>query len=35
VKAYVGNATKEVDDTWKQLPWGRYFFVSEDEAKNL
>lgn len=34
-KSYVGNTTKEVDDAWKDLLWGRYFSISEAEAKKL
>ena len=34
-KAYVGNTTKEVDDAWAELLWGRYFSISEKEAISL
>lgn len=34
-KSYVGNTTKEIDDAWKDLLWGRYFSISEAEAKKL
>ncbi|KAI1472903.1 uncharacterized protein F4812DRAFT_31500 [Daldinia caldariorum] len=33
-KSYIGT-TAEVDAAWKNLLWGRYFSVSEAEAKDL
>ncbi|KAI8959337.1 hypothetical protein F5Y11DRAFT_305699 [Daldinia sp. FL1419] len=33
-KSYIGT-TSDVDAAWKKLLWGRYFSVSEDEAKDL
>lgn len=34
-KAYVGDNWKEIDAAWEELLWGRYFSISEDEAKDL
>ncbi|KAK1994549.1 hypothetical protein LX36DRAFT_713790 [Colletotrichum falcatum] len=34
-KTYVGTPSNELDDAWTQLLWGRYFSISEKEAKEL
>ncbi|KAK1969810.1 hypothetical protein LY78DRAFT_571239, partial [Colletotrichum sublineola] len=34
-KTYVGTPSKEIDDAWTELLWGRYFSISEREAKEL
>ncbi|KAF4822325.1 Tyrosinase ustQ [Colletotrichum tropicale] len=30
---YVGEPTKDIDHNWEQLHWGRFFLLTEDEAK--
>lgn len=30
---YVGKPTPEVDEAWERLVGGRYFLISEDEAR--
>ncbi|KAH7346266.1 hypothetical protein BKA65DRAFT_399045 [Rhexocercosporidium sp. MPI-PUGE-AT-0058] len=32
---YVGAPSQAIDDAWTQLLWGRYFSISESEAKEL
>lgn len=32
---YTGTPSPAIDDAWHQLLWGRYFSISEDEAKHL
>ena len=32
---YTGEPSPEVDDAWHELLWGRYFSISEEEAKSL
>ncbi|KAJ4424905.1 hypothetical protein N0V82_000408 [Gnomoniopsis sp. IMI 355080] len=34
-KIYVGDSWDEIDRNWEELLWGRYFSISEDEAKSL
>ncbi|KAG8168125.1 hypothetical protein KVR01_003814 [Diaporthe batatas] len=34
-KAYVGDTTPEIDRAWEEMLWGRYFSISEAEAKSL
>lgn len=34
-KAYVGATTKDIDLAWEELLWGRYFSISESEARDL
>lgn len=34
-KTYVGDTTPEVDRAWEEMLWGRYFSISEAEAKSL
>ncbi|KAG6363874.1 hypothetical protein INS49_008977 [Diaporthe citri] len=34
-KAYVGATTKGIDHAWEEMLWGRYFSISESEAKSL
>ncbi|TIC95047.1 hypothetical protein CH35J_008771 [Colletotrichum higginsianum] len=30
---YVGEPSKEIDHNWEQLHWGRFFLLSEEEAR--
>lgn len=30
---YVGEPSKEIDENWETLTWGRYFLITEEEAK--
>jgi len=32
---YTGEPSPEIDNAWHQLLWGRYFSISEEEAKAL
>jgi hypothetical protein len=32
---YVGTPSHQIDRAWKELLWGRYFSISEEEAKDL
>lgn len=32
---YTGDPTPEIDDAWEVLKGGRYFSITEDEAKEL
>jgi hypothetical protein len=32
---YVGQPSHEIDSAWEELFWGRYFSISEEEAKDL
>jgi len=32
---YVGPPTEKIDRAWEELLWGRYFSISEEEAKDL
>ena len=34
-KLYSMETTPDVDANWNELLWGRYFSISEDEAKTL
>lgn len=34
-RAYVGDTTPEIDRAWEEILWGRYFSISEAEAKSL
>jgi hypothetical protein len=34
-KMYVGDPSPEIDRNWQELLWGRYFSISEDEAKDI
>lgn len=34
-KAYVGATTRDVDRAWEEMLWGRYFSISESEAKSF
>lgn len=34
-KKYIGESWDEIDANWEELLWGRYFSISEDEAKRL
>ncbi|KAI7773294.1 hypothetical protein LA080_011343 [Diaporthe eres] len=34
-KAYVGATSKDIDRAWQEMLWGRYFSISESEAKSL
>lgn len=34
-KVYTGESWEEIDRNWKELLWGRYFSLSEGEAKEL
>lgn len=34
-KIYVGDSWEEIDRNWEELLWGRYFSISEEEAKSL
>ncbi|WDK18394.1 hypothetical protein CGRA01v4_09679 [Colletotrichum graminicola] len=31
---YVGEPSKEIDHNWEQLHWGRFFLLSEEEARS-
>ncbi|KAF2663827.1 hypothetical protein BT63DRAFT_460949 [Microthyrium microscopicum] len=31
---YIGEPNAEVDKNWDELTWGRYFLITEDEAKS-
>lgn len=32
---YVGTPSQEIDRAWDELLWGRYFSISEEEARDL
>jgi hypothetical protein len=32
---YVGMPSHQIDRAWEELLWGRYFSISEEEAKDL
>jgi hypothetical protein len=32
---YVGTPSDQIDRAWEELLWGRYFSISEEEAKDL
>ncbi|KAH8819356.1 hypothetical protein F5884DRAFT_9763 [Xylogone sp. PMI_703] len=34
-KVYTGTPSPEIDHAWHELLWGRYFSISEEEAKRL
>lgn len=34
-KIYVGDSWEEIDRNWEELLWGRYFSISEEEARAL
>ncbi|KAJ5958813.1 uncharacterized protein N7479_005963 [Penicillium vulpinum] len=32
--AYVGPPSKEIDDNWEELTWGRYILITKEEAES-